>query len=127
MAAFNIPLKPDGSMYVIAIPSDISIFVQQITDIDGNPISLVDNYFKFVFSDSDGTELECIHDPVGGHSKNVVYYSDRNVLRLLVPTRDFVKGSMYCKSYTRKADSDFDDGEWDICTEKERINIKLAE
>ncbi len=127
MGAFNIPLKSDGTAITVVIPSDIAIVVNQILDENGEKVLFEENYFKFVFSDKDGTEVECIHDPSGINSKNTAYYQEEDYLRLLVPTTDFVKGWMYCKCFTRVADSDFDDGYWDVCTRKERINLKLIE
>ena len=127
MAGLIIPLLPDGSKITIAIPSDIAIVVDKVTDVNGSDVPLDRNYLKFVFTDSDGTELICIHDPNGQHEQNAVYYSDEGILRLLIPTRDFVVGSLYCKCYTRKADEDFDDGMWDVCTKTEKINIKRSE
>lgn len=127
MAGLNIPLLPDGSKITIAIPSDIAIVVDKVIDVNGSVVPLDRNYFKFVFTDSDGTEKVCIHDPNGQHSENTVYYQEEGILRLLISTRDFVVGSLYCKCFTRKADEDFDDGMWDVCTKTDKINIKLAE
>lgn len=127
MAGLIIPLLPDGSKIIVAIPSDIAIIVTSVIDVNGNEVPLDRNYLKFVFKDSDGTEVVCLHDPNGQHSENTAYYPEEGILRLLIPTRDYIVGNMYCKCYTRKADEDFDDGIWDICTKTERINIKLVE
>lgn len=127
MESFRIPLLPGGQMVEVAIPGDIAITVTDLHDIEGNPITMRDIFLKFVFSDRRGTKIVCIHDPSGRESKNAVYSSDTDTLRLLIPTRCFVRGQVYCKVFSRIFDSDFDDGYWDVCTRNEKINLKLTE
>ncbi len=127
MESFRIPLLPGGAMAEVAIPGDIAITVTEIRDIRGDVVPMDDNWFKFEFTDRRGTKAVCIHDPSGRHNRNTKYNAETGELRLLIPTRCFVKGQLWCKTFTRTADSDFDDGYWDICTRNERINLKLTE
>lgn len=126
METLRIPLQQDGTMVEVAIPSDIAITVTEIRNTEGDTIPISNNYFKFVFIDRVGNEVCCVHDPTGEHSINTAYNADTGALRLLVPTRRFVKGQLSCKVFTRTADSDFCDGYWDVCTKTEKINIKLV-
>ena len=114
-------------MVEVAIPGDIAITVTEIRDTEGNTVPMGDHWLKFVFTDRRGTRHVCIHDPNGRESENAVYSSDNGTLRLLIPTRRFVKGQLYCKCFSRIADTDFDDGYWDVCTRNEKINLKLTE
>lgn len=127
MESFRIPLLPGGQMVEVAIPGDIAITVTEIHDMVGEPVPIGSNWFKFEFTDRRGAKAVCVHDPSGRRSLNTRYNAETDELRLLITTRCFVKGPLWCKTFTRTADSDFDDGFWDVCTRNEKINLKLTE
>lgn len=108
----------------IPSPSDFIISINSLLDDDGNQVDLYLNYVRFIFYDNTGASYECVHDPIGGQSKNTLF--ENGTITMYIENYHLKSGELRYRIEVRNAEYNYPDGGNSVFTKLALSGIELV-